>query len=404
MTALLQVSLNDRQIGTLTWLPSGSVIFSFSEDYLNDTNRPVLSQSFFRPSGELISETRPTPGILPAFFSNLLPEGHMRDYLAQRGGVKPSQEFKLIELLGEDLPGAVIVTALEGAPHPHHEHDTKHEGDGKPLRFSLAGVQLKFSAIAGRRGGLTIPANGIGGDWIVKLPAQNYAHVPENEFAMMHLAGKIGIPVPETRLVDLDDIGGLPEMGVLAGTQALAVKRFDRAPDGGRIHIEDFAQVYNVYPGKKYEGVSFANIAGMVWTLTGETGLTDFIRRLTFTILTGNGDMHLKNWSFIYADGRTPALAPAYDLVSTIPYIPTDGLALNLGDTKDMKIITAAHFKKLVKKAGVPEHLVLQTVRDTVNATFTAWNAHHKNYGLPADILERVQKHMDSLALGKSAA
>jgi len=58
-------------------------------------------------------------------------------------------------------------------------------------------------------------------------------------------------------------------------------------------------------PSKKYESVSFANITGMVWQLTGEVGLTDFIRRLTFTILTGNGDMHLKNWSFIYKDGHS---------------------------------------------------------------------------------------------------
>lgn len=404
MTSALQVSLNDRAIGTLRWLPSGSVFFAFNEAYINDPARPTLSQSFFRTSDELVTETKPVSGRLPAFFSNLLPEGHMREYLAQRGGVKPSQEFKLIQLLGEDLPGAVTVTSLEGTTHAHtHEHDAGHGDDEQPFRFSLAGVQLKFSAIAERRGGSTIPANGVGGDWIVKLPAQNYAHVPENEFAMMHLAGEIGIPVPETQLVPLDKIGGLPEMGVLAGSQALAVKRFDRAPSGKRIHIEDFAQVYDTYPDKKYEGVSYANIAGMVWTLTGEAGLTDFIRRLAFTIVTGNGDMHLKNWSFIYADGRTPALTPAYDLVSTIPYIPTDGLALTLGDTKDMKIITLAHFKKLVKKAQVvPERLVLQTVRETVDTTFAAWSKHHKNYGLSADILERIQKHMDSLALKNS--
>ena len=218
---------------------------------------------------------------------------------------------------------------------------------------------------------------------------------------MMRLAGEIGIPVPEIQLVSLNQISGLPEMGILAGSQALAVKRFDRESGGKRIHIEDFAQVYNIYPSKKYEGVNFANITGMVWKLTGEAGLTDFIRRLTFSILIGNGDMHLKNWSFIYADRYTPTLTPAYDLVSTIPYIPADGLALSLGDTKDMRAISLEHFKKLVKKAGVPEHLVLQTVRDTVNAALTAWSELHKNYELPVDIFARIQKHMDSLALRK---
>ena len=402
MTNILQVSIGDKNIGTLACLPSGSVFFAFDSGYTNDPKRLVLSQSFYQTSGKIIQETVATSGRLPAFFSNLLPEGYMRNYLAKHGGIKPSQEFKLIELLGADLPGAVIVRPFgenSGVLAHADEHDCKTAQDQKPYRFSLAGIQLKFSAIAGIHGKLTIPASGVGGDWIIKLPSQNYAHVPENEYAMMHLAGEIGIPAPETRLVELRDIDGLPEMGVLSGSRALAVKRFDRAEGGKRIHIEDFAQVYNIYPDKKYDGVSFANIASMVWALTGEVGLIDFIRRLTFTIVIGNGDMHLKNWSFIYEDGYAPSLAPAYDMVSTIPYIPTDDLALNLSDTKDMRIIALDHFKKLVKKAQIPEHLVLETVSDTVDATLLAWNSHYKNYDLDPGIIEHIQKHMNSLAL-----
>ncbi len=400
MTSFLRVSLTDDPIGTLTLLPSGGVFFAFDEAYLNAASRPVLSQSFFRPSGEIIPESKSSAGKLPPFFPNLLPEGHMREYLAQRGGIKPSNEFRLIELLGQDLSGAVILTLLEGVPVdvPSPE-EAEANRNLHPLRFSLAGVQLKFSAITERRGGLTIPANGMGGDWIVKLPAQNYAHIPENEYAIMDLASRIGIPVPETKLVPLADIANLPEMGILAGNRALAVKRFDRTPSGKRIHIEDFAQVYNIAPDKKYEGVSYGNLAGMVWTLTGEEGLRDFIRRLTFCIVTGNGDMHLKNWSFIYEDGKTPTLAPAYDLLSTIPYIPHDGLALKLSDAKDMKSIGMEHFRKLAKKAGAPEHIVLQTVRDAVDATHTAWTEHGKQYDLPPGIRESIQKHMDDVEI-----
>jgi serine/threonine-protein kinase HipA len=70
------------------------------------------------------------------------------------------------------------------------------------LRFSLAGVQLKFSAFAnaGMAGGLTIPAEGVGGSWIVKLPSQQFTGVPENEFSMMTLAGMIGMEVPVIQL------------------------------------------------------------------------------------------------------------------------------------------------------------------------------------------------------------
>ncbi len=162
------------------------------------------------------------------FFSNLLPEGCLRTYLAKRGGIKPAREFKLIELLGEDLPGAVIVKPLDELA-ALQENNEERDSSEVPYRFSLAGIQLKFSALAKSSGGLTIPAGGVGGDWIVKLPAQNFAQVPENEWTMLNLASEIGIPVPETRLIDLKDISGLPDLGVLAGNKALAVKRFDRA-------------------------------------------------------------------------------------------------------------------------------------------------------------------------------
>ena len=116
MISTLKVSLGNTTIGTITMLPAGSVFFAFSEEYLTDANRPVLSQSFLTETGEVIPESKATRVQLPAFFSNLLPEGHMRQYLAERGGIKPTNEFKLIELLGEDLPGAVVIASQDGNP------------------------------------------------------------------------------------------------------------------------------------------------------------------------------------------------------------------------------------------------------------------------------------------------
>ncbi|HIQ15838.1 MAG TPA: HipA domain-containing protein [Leucothrix sp.] len=132
----------------------------------------------------------------------------------------------------------------------------------------------------------------------------------------------------------------------------------------------------------------------MVWMLTGETGLTDFIRRLTFSILIGNGDMHLKNWSLIYPDGRVPQLAPAYDFVSTVPYIPDDKLALNLSGAKDMDTINLSHFKKLAAKAYVPEFLLLNVVKETVEATQESWSQNKLEYPLSSAILKRIDQHL----------
>ena len=400
MKGELEILLGEIRVGTLTLLEGDRTIFSFREDYINKTRRPVLSQAFINMTGELITEFGPTRTKLHPFFSNLLPEGHLRTYLAERGGVKPEREYMLLQLLGDDLPGAVIVKPDDNIRRAaESEGKTETIKGEQPYRFSLAGMQLKFSAISESKGGLTIPAKGIGGDWIVKLPSQSYTHVPENEWSMLHLAGEAGIPVPETNLVPLNKIKNLPDLGIFSGRNALAVKRFDRKKTGSRIHIEDFAQVYSQYPDSKYGKVSYLNIANMLWTLTGEEGLTDFIRRLVFTIIIGNGDMHLKNWSFVYHDGLTPTLSPAYDFVSMVPYIPNDTLALTLSHTKKFEEITANHFKKLTEKAELPTFLVMQTTREAVDTVISVWETHRAHYELPKNIIKRINKHISRLSL-----
>ncbi len=88
-----------------------------------------------------------------------------------------------------------------------------------------------------------------------------------------------------------------------------------------------------------------------------------YISRLAYTILIGNGDMHLKNWSFIYHDGHTPELAPVYDMVSTIPYIPDETLALKFIKTKDMMLCDIKLFETMAEKAELPKKIVLDSVQ-----------------------------------------
>lgn len=321
----LGVYLQNRRIGIINRLAGDRHIFAFEQEYVDDPNRPVLSLSFKSQTGGLVTAVRPVSRRLPPFFSNLLPEGHLRDYLAEKAGVKKEREFYLMAVLGEDLPGAVVVTpfARGNREEAHYEVQT---GDGlqpeNVFRFSLAGVQLKFSAISEASGGLTIPAHGVGGSWIVKLPSTHYPAVPENEFAMLELARAIGIQVPSIRLVPLAEIQGLPLDTARLSGRALAVERFDRTREGRRVHMEDFAQVFGLFPDEKYRERSYANIAAVLWAETGEAGAWEFVRRLVFSVLIGNGDMHLKNWSLLYPDGRTPVLSPACDFVATLPYIP----------------------------------------------------------------------------------
>jgi serine/threonine-protein kinase HipA len=400
--SVLDVRLYDQPIGTLTHLQGERTIFAFNEDYVENPDRSTLSLSFKDDLGGLITKIRPTQRVVPPFFSNLLPEGGLRRYLAERAGVNQQREFFLLWVLGLDLPGALSIHPAAGDSHPPGD-DEDLPANAKPnaLRFSLAGVQLKFSAFenAGKGGGLTIPAEGVGGSWIVKLPSQQFTSVPENEFSMMTIAGMIGMEVPVINLIDLDAIAGIPEgIGQLKG-QALAISRFDRTVDGP-VHTEDFAQVFGVFPDDKYKRASYANIARVIGTEAGDAGAAEFIRRLVFSALIGNGDMHLKNWSLIYPDRRTAALSPAYDLVSTIPYIEgEDTAALNFSRTKKMAEFDADELRHLAAKALLPEKLVIDTAAETVRRFRQVWQAEKGHLPLAASVVKAIDGHAPTVPL-----
>ena len=374
--SVLDVCLYGSRIGTLTLLPGDQTLFAFDQDYVDDPERPMLSLAFKDTLGGLITDYRPVRTRVPPFFSNLLPEGALREYLAKKAGVSAKREFFLLWMLGRDLPGAITISPADGEawpPESDHEVESGPRSRETILRFSLAGVQLKFSAVMEATGGLTIPAEGVGGSWIVKLPSMKFDGVPENEFAMMELARAIGIEVPEVRLIPLDQIAGLPDDVVRMEGNALAVKRFDRTDEGKAVHIEDFAQVFGLYPEKKYERASYRNIAEVLWAETGADGVAEFIRRLVINALIGNADMHLKNWSLIYPDRRQAALSPGYDFVSTIAYLPDTRMALTLGRSKAMTDLSLDQLSYLAAKARLPGKLVLDAGREVVGRFAQTW-------------------------------
>jgi serine/threonine-protein kinase HipA len=406
--SILNVLLHGRKIGTLTYLGGEKTVFAFTEDYINDPNRQTLSLNFKDQQGDLITDHRPYKIKLLPFFSNLLPEGHLRKYLAEKADIHPDREFFLMWVLGRDLPGALTIEPADGeAWPPVDDADLDPADDAKThddvLQFSLAGVQLKFSAISDRAGGLTIPASGIGGDWIVKLPSKEYRGVPENEFSMMTLARMVGISVPAIDLVDVGTIGNLPTGIDKLGDKAFIIERFDRTQDKQAIHIEDFAQVFGVFAEDKYKKASSANIARVIATESDATDTAEFIRRLTFNTLIANGDMHLKNWSLIYPDGRNARLAPAYDFVSTIPYIPGDKAALNYSRTKDFAGFTMDELEHLSAKAALPTTLVWATARETVALFLAKWAAEKDHLPMHKDVVAVIDAHLKTLPIVKEA-
>jgi serine/threonine-protein kinase HipA len=396
----LNVLLYGEPIATITNVGNDRTLFAFMDSYISDESRAVLGLGFKDSLGGLLTNFKPTQTKLTPFFSNLLPEETMRYYLAERAGVNPAREFFLLWVLGQDLAGAITVEPADGEALPPNVHqdiedETKIEA---PMRFSLAGVQLKFSAVQQENSGLTIPATGKGGSWIVKLPSSRFEAVPENEYSMMELARMLGMDVPETQLLSIDQIANIPNGIGKFGDSAFAIKRFDRV-DGQAVHIEDFAQVFGVYPQDKYKKASMRNIAQVIGIEGQDEDIAEFTRRLVFNTLIGNADMHLKNWSVIYKDKRTASIAPAYDFVSTIPYIPDDSASLKVSRSKKFSDFTLDELSHLAAKAMLPEKLVLDTAKQTVAGFYELWAKEKAHLPLTQSMIEAIETHLRSIPL-----
>ena len=394
----LDVTLNGVKVGTIVRTPGEYNAFSFAPSYRAMREPPILSLGFRSIDGGLRKDPKPQQGVLPAFFSNLLPENKLREAMEKHhaGIVRPGNDFDLLTALGGDLPGAVRVTPSDGEQRLPPPAATE-----RKARFSLAGVQMKLSVMknAGKEGGITLPVGDADGDYIAKFPSLNHIGLSENEFAMLALAEALGMDVPERELVDKQEFEGIPEeFNTLSTGQVLLVRRFDRIPKG-RVHIEDFAQVFGLSPLKKYDGASYHNIAEVLNTAVSLEASVEFVRRLALAAITGNGDMHLKNWSLIYpGDGKKPELAPVYDVLSTVAYLPDDALALSLGGAKSFPALTSDRWRNFAHRARLPEGAVKAAVAETVAAVHDKWWTLPERDVVPKPVLEHIDKHISSMA------
>ncbi len=405
---VLKILLGEVLVGYLTGFQDGKNLFAFDDSYIDlGAGRPTLSLWAGTPGDEEASvrrlrEIHSSRMKLPPFFSNLLPEGVLREYMVKHLKIHRDHEFDILAALGTSLPGAVralpanelppaAINYRPGAPHAA-TFDT-------PIKFSLGGSQLKFSMI--ERGGRFLLEDG-GDEWIVKPPHPTHPNVPRNEYTMMRLAAAAGIQTPEVKLVNIDDVdlGGIRGLSIPRWENlAYAIKRYDRSA-AGRFHVEDFAQVFNVYADQEYRATNYDTVGRLIFDLFPNRfeQLAEFMRRLVVNILIGNGDAHLKNWSVIYRDKVRPQLAPTYDLVSTIQYVENDSLALNLGGEKRFEAIDESHFDRLARRMEAPPKFVLGIVKEAVAAARKEWPAILREAGLPADMRERLHAHWGGLS------
>lgn len=394
----LQIYLREILVGSIVALRGRETVFTFDDTYVENDERPTLTQGFIDAYGRLRVRPGRVGRIIP-FFANLLPEGDLRAYISERAGIDRRDDLALLWLTGSDLPGAVTARDPEGRPVPPVTAggpEITPPAD-RLFRFSLAGVQLKFSAMHNATGGLTIPVSGRGGDYIVKLPSTHFQRVPENEHEIMRFAADVGLDVPKCRLVDLDEIDGLPtDIPPMTETKAFVIRRFDRNDGEDRLHIEDFNQVYRQYPSNKYDNHDYNEMARDIYRWMGLEAMQDFVHRLVFSMATGNTDMHLKNWSLIYRDTRAPALAPVYDYLCTSAYAISgrNELALSLGGVKAFSMIDDDTFDRFAKRADVSSRIVLTAAHEMRERILDAWPQLRARLG---DELPFVYERVDHL-------
>ncbi|MDM1526677.1 HipA domain-containing protein [Myroides odoratimimus] len=211
-------------------------------------------------------------------------------------------------------------------------------------RLALTGVQPKISlSLNNENGNKRLTLVGLWGDYILKPQSADFAFMPEVEDLTMHLARLFKIETAEHALIQTS-----------TGKLAYITKRFDRAK-GKKIHVEDLCQLSELLTEQKYKS-SYERVGKVIKQYTTNSGLDaiKYFRLVLFSFLTGNNDMHLKNFSLMHTD-RGILFSPAYDLLNVNLIYPDDkeDLALTLGGRK--RKIKRSDFDRLAISLGISE-------------------------------------------------
>jgi serine/threonine-protein kinase HipA len=212
---------------------------------------------------------------------------------------------------------------------------------------TVPGVQPKLSLTLvrntlgqGNKDRLTI-VGALGGNYILKPPHADYPQLPENEHLTMKIAESFSISVVPSSLIRLS-----------SGELAYITKRIDRTADGEKIHMLDMFQILEAFD--KYKG-SMERVGKAISKYAENTllDLLNFFELTVFCFLTGNNDMHLKNFSMIIQNDDTWNLAPAYDLLNIAVANPDDKEELALTMTARKNKFDRLRFAEFGQNLGL---------------------------------------------------
>jgi serine/threonine-protein kinase HipA len=349
-----EILFKDQPAGTLEETAGGGSRFTYHPEWKAEIacSFPILQREHEWASG------------LHPFFQHLAPEGWLREKQARVGHIAEEDDFGLLLQYGADCIGAVGVR-----PFPGDQANVAPvtELTASPGR-TVSGIQRKLLVVKEGNGYAPAAPTGLA-PYIAKFNSERAGveSLVRNEHLSLRWSAEL-LGKAEVNEFTFGTVAILNET-------ALIVTRFDRTPDGGKLRLEDFAQILNKPRGRDFSGkydASYEDAATVIkqHSARPEIDLARFFRRLIVFMLVGNCDAHLKNFSLLEtANGLR--LSPAYDIVNTALYDGFDqNIALSIdGKKPNLDQVTRDLLQEFGRGIGLAPGAVEQTFTDLQRRT-----------------------------------
>lgn len=297
---------------------------------------------------------------LHPFFEHLAPEGWLRQQQARTAHLAEEDDLGLLLRFGSDCIGAVSITPPDNAELPAINEELI--GAGR----TVSGVQRKLLVVREANGNSFAPAEAEGpAPYIAKFNSEALDTLVRNELLSLRWSAAV-LGEEEVTQFTSAAVTFAPASAQPHDEYALIVTRFDRADDGSKLRLEDFAQILSKPRGRDYSGkydASYEDVANVIreHSVRAAIDLARFFRRLVLLAILGNCDAHLKNFSLL----ETPIglrLSPAYDIVNTAIYDGFDQtLALSIdGQKRQLDRVDHALLREFGRSIGLPPRAVDQ--------------------------------------------
>ncbi|MEL4504290.1 HipA domain-containing protein [Luteococcus sp. H138] len=373
----LAVFLHGRRVGTIS--QGNGLTFHYSTDYLASDSPTPLSLSM--PLGDKPLRNR----ITRAWIAGLLPADRtVRLRIAERGGVNPRNPVDLLSVVGLDCPGAVQTCWADRTGEVDERNAALRTVDEEWIgqriarfsrdeaswqiadeRWSIGGGQSKFT-LTRTATGWADPVGSAPSTHIIKPGVSGVRHQALNEHLCLGILHRAGIRTASSQYLDFD------------GKWAIVERRFDRLGLGEqttRLHSEDLCQALgNLYPYERDGGPHAKDICTLLLSAAGVQSRDRFVDALIGSYLIGSPDGHARNYSVLLS-GSDVALAPLYDVASSLPYDVSDEgimhqrtVAMSIGRQRQFGMIRETEWRRFFESVSLDPDRGLGRVRQLAQA------------------------------------